>query len=50
MHIRFKTINITDDINNNNYYDFLLKCDVNDITKEIKTFEIIDEINIINLK
>ena len=45
MHIRFKTTNITDDINTNNYYDFLLKCDVNDITKEIKTFEIIDEIN-----
>jgi hypothetical protein len=45
MHIRFKTTNITGDLNTNNYYDFLLKCDVNDITKEIKTFEIIDEIN-----
>ena len=45
MHIRFKTRNITGNISPNKYYDFLLKCDVNDITKEIKTFEIIDEIN-----
>ena len=45
LHIRFKTRNINDDISPNKFYDFLLKCDVNDITKEIKTFEIIDEIN-----
>ena len=45
LHIRFKVTNITGDLNTNNYYDFMLKCDVNDITKEIKTFEIIDEIN-----
>ena len=45
MHIRFKTRNISKDLYPKKYYDFLLKCDVNDITKEIKTFEIIDEIN-----
>jgi phosphatidylinositol kinase/protein kinase (PI-3 family) len=45
MHIRFKTRNIKGDISPRKFYDFLLKCDVNDITKEIKTFEIIDEIN-----
>ena len=45
MHIRFKTRNINGDICPNKFYEFLLKCDVNDITKEIKTFEIIDEIN-----
>ena len=45
MHIKFKVTNINGNINPNSKYDFLLKCDVNDITKEIKTFEIIDEIN-----
>ena len=45
MHIRFRIRNINDDNNTKKKYDFLLKCDVNDITKEIKTFEIIDEIN-----
>ena len=45
LHIRFKTRNKAGDICPRKYYDFLLKCDANDITKEIKTFEIIDEIN-----
>ena len=45
MHIKFKVTNMKGDINPKNNYDFLLKCDINDITKEIKTFEIIDEIN-----
>ena len=45
MHIRFKVCNIQGEIYQNIYYDFLLKSDVNDITKEIKTFEIIEEIN-----
>ena len=45
MHIKFKVTNINGNINPKSKYDFLLKCDVNDITKEIKTFEIIDEIN-----
>ena len=45
IHIKFKINNIEDSLNTNKYYEFLLKCDVNDITKEIKTFEIIDEIN-----
>ena len=45
MHIKFKVTNINGSINPIGKYDFLLKCDVNDITKEIKTFEIIDEIN-----
>ena len=45
MHIKFKVTDINGKINLNKNYDFLLKCDVNDITKEIKTFEIIDEIN-----
>ena len=45
LHIRFRTRNIKGDKCPKKYYHFLLKCDVNDITKEIKTFEIIDEIN-----
>ena len=45
LHIRFKTCDISGNSSSNKCYDFLLKCDVNDITKEIKTFEIIDEIN-----
>ena len=45
LHIRFKITNIDGSLESNIFYDFLLKCDVNDITKEIKTFEIIDEIN-----
>ena len=45
LHIRFKITNIDGSLESNKFYDFLLKCDVNDITKEIKTFEIIDEIN-----
>ena len=45
LHIKFKVTNMKGDINPKNNYDFLLKCDINDITKEIKTFEIIDEIN-----
>ena len=45
MHIRFKIGNIMGNSCSREFYDFLLKCDINDITKEIKTFEIIDEIN-----
>ena len=45
LHIRFKTTNITGDLNNNNYYDFLLKYDQNDIIKEMQTTEIINAIN-----
>ena len=45
LHIRFKTTNIDGSLKSNKFYDFLLKCDINDITKEIKTFEILDEIN-----
>jgi len=45
LHIRFKITNIDGSLESKEFYDFLLKCDVNDITKEIKTFEIIDEIN-----
>ena len=44
MHIRFEVCNIKGE-KYPHFYDFLLKSDVNDITKEIKTFEIIDEIN-----
>ena len=50
LHIRLKITNIEGSLKSNKLYDFLLKCDVNDIIKEIKTFEIIDEINkIINV-
>ena len=45
LHIKFKITNIDGSLESTKFYDFLLKCDVNDITKEIKTFEIIDEIN-----
>ena len=45
LHIIFKTRTISKNYYPKKSYDFLLKCDVNDITKEIKTFEIIDEIN-----
>ena len=45
LHIKFKTCDISGNSSSNKCYDFLLKCDENNITKEIKTFEIIDEIN-----
>ena len=40
MHIKFKVTNMKGDINPKNNYDFLLKCDVNDITKERPYFQI----------
>ena len=42
--IKFSTCLINGDDSNNDF-DFMVKCDINDITKEIKTFEIINEIN-----